>query len=89
MHAYCLYIQLLRQLPKEHNGKTDYSQVVGNVEIRGRSFKMLPDTWSNSNWEINATVTPALVSIYNSQCMSSKIMMSEFICYMYICCICG
>ncbi len=63
MHAYCFYIQL-RQL---QIGKTDYSQV-DDVEIRGGFFKMFPDTWSDSNWKINATVRPALVSTIVNVC---------------------
>ena len=59
-YAHCFYIQLLRQLPKKQFGK-NYSQA-DDVEIRGGFFKTFPDTWSDSNWAIDTTVRPALVS---------------------------
>ncbi len=56
---------VFKQLRQLQIGKIDCSH---DVEIRGGFFKMLPDTWSDSNWEIKATVRPALVSTIVNVC---------------------
>ena len=56
-------MQLLRQLAEKLFGRNVDLYHVDCVRIRGGFFEMCPNTWSDSNWAIDATVSPALVSI--------------------------